>query len=146
MPKKKEAYQDTTVPVDRSRGAIEKILREWGIEGMQWEDDFQSGATVLRFRWKRRNAHGNSTPLVARLRLEIPRDLVTDKAVQQARRRAHRVAYWWLKAALDASKAGLFDAEDVILPWIEDAGGTTIAEALRPRLSDLSTRPLALRA
>ena len=43
--------QDTAVPTGRSRGEIDKLLREWGAKGVQWTDAFDEGHVSLRFAW-----------------------------------------------------------------------------------------------
>lgn len=147
--------EDTKVPVERSRGEIAKILARWGALGVQWEDDLQTGTATLRFRW--RPPEGGAD-LVARLRLAVDNgnlrrlrtptphlDKVREKWREQERRRLHRVAVHWLRAQHAAIESGLFKAETVILPWLEDATGATIGEALAGRLGALGSADMGRR-
>jgi len=142
-----KAYEDTKVPVERSRAQISAILVQWGALGIMWEDDFKTGSAVLRFRWP---VEGGE--LVARLRVEVDKEridrfarMAVDKQRERERRRLHRVAYWWIKAQYNAVEAGLFEAETVVLPWLEDGGGVTMAEAMRPHLAALGTADVGRR-
>jgi len=137
----RKSCEDTKVPVERSRSALAKVLAEWGAKGVQWEDDFATGTAVLRFRW------GSPTgELVARLRLAVKSGLrLSAAAREQERRRLHRVAYHWLRAQHAAVESGLFKAETVILPWLEDACGATLGEALEGKLGELGKADIANR-
>jgi len=142
----RKSCESTKVPVERSRGAIAAVLHAWGAKGVQWEDDFDTGAAVLRFRWK-----SGGGELVARLRLEIklPRRLrptaAETRTRDQERRRIHRVAYHWLRAQQAAVESGLFKAETVIIPWLEDSTGVTIGEAMAPNLGKLGESDISRR-
>lgn len=140
-----KAYSDTKVSVARSREGIESVLRKWEALGVQWEDNFEEQRATLRFRWPHEGAE-----LVARLHLvfEEPErwvgnrtrsDAMMTKARDAERRRVHRVTFHWLKTQFEAVDAGLFEAVDVMLPWIEDARGVTVGEAMRPALCLMST-------
>jgi hypothetical protein len=43
--------EDTSVPISRSRGAIDQLLREWGATGLQWTDEYDRDLVSLRFSW-----------------------------------------------------------------------------------------------
>ena len=43
--------EDSSVPVDRSRAEITKMLKEWGCSGMGWHELFDDGAVELGFVW-----------------------------------------------------------------------------------------------
>lgn len=136
----RKAFGDTKVPVDRSRGEIAKILAKWGALGVQWEDDFTTGTATLRFRWRTADKAGEQ--IVARLRLQCHvvaglEPARRDKACEQERRRLHRVAFHWLRAQQAAVDAGLFKPESVIMPWIEDGNGKTLAEVIAPMLGSI---------
>lgn len=141
------SYEDTKVTVSSSREGIAKVLCRWGAAGVMWEDDLKTGGAVLRFRWK----HGNDE-LVARLKLEIDRAGIgaagtkkRESEIERRRRGVHRVAFWWLNAQDKAVKAGLFDPETVIIPWLEDGNGVTIGEALAPHLGAIGRADVSRR-
>jgi hypothetical protein len=145
MSNPKKAYAETKVDTAKSRGQIEAILRDWGATGLEWQDDFATGSAVLRFRWPVQDGQ-----LVARLMLTTRKVGRLDgngrtrsaenmrRAIEAERRRVHRVAFHWLKTQREAIVAGLFGASDVMLPFLEDASGRTVAEAMRPHLSRLA--------
>jgi len=43
-------YSNTTIPPERTKGDIEKLLKEHGIQDIQWTT--YKGKTVLKFLWK----------------------------------------------------------------------------------------------
>lgn len=137
----------TNVPVQKSRGEIDKLLRNWGATGIQWTDDLAKGMVHLRFAWTY-----HSTSYMARfdLRIDLPaEDDALDRrngAVSQAKlmklrdnvgKREHRVLALWLKAAFNAVEEGLIEATVLFLPFLEDKNGRTVAEVAMPRLEAL---------
>ena len=150
--------KDTSVPVARTRGEIDTLLRAWGCDGIAWADDYRARAVTLRFLWTRSEGEQYS----ARLTLRFPSpaevkarhaaevqnrsryvaplaDTEADRRADQAARAGHRVLLLWIKAALNAVAAGLLTAEEVFLPHMEGSDGRTVAEVALPRLRDLLT-------
>lgn len=141
--------EDTAVPVAKSRGEIDRLLREWGADGIQWADDFRNDRAVLRFVWTR-----DGKSYLARFGIGLPsaKDLERhaidgrtrrvsqaklDALLAQRGKREHRLLLLWLKAALNAVDAGLVSAEALFLPFFEDHDGQTVAEVALPRLPGL---------
>ncbi len=108
---------ETAVPIARSRGEIDKLLRQWGADAIQWTDEFSQNRTVLRFRWSHEGAEYG-----ARITLELPgesdidehaidlrtgrRSKVKFEKLMAARgKREHRVLLLFLKAAFNAIEA-----------------------------------------
>ena len=141
----------TNVGIGRSRGEIDKLLRQWQCRAIQWTDDFVKGIVTLRFHWE----HGEKY-YTARISLQ----LATDEALreqakdgrtgkfnpnklaklQQSRgQQEHRILLLWLKAAFNAVEAGLISAEVIFLPFLEGNDGQTVAEIALPRLQNLIT-------
>ncbi len=151
--------ETTNVPIARSRGEIEKLLREWNCDRIQWSDDFRSGVVTLRFVWSRERtpdeAHG--LEFVARITVALESedsirerckgrwgDVLAGKVKDaNARRgkREHRLLLLWLKAALNAVDAGIVSPEAMFLPFLEGRDGVTVAEAALPRLEKLLVHP-----
>jgi hypothetical protein len=143
---------ETTVPVGRTRGEIDTLLREWKCDQLQWSDDYQRGRVCLRFVWTH-----DKTTYVARFNLQLAtEEQMRKEAIDQrdssgkriaetklARLHAsrgqqeHRVLLLWLKAALNAVEAGIVDAAAIFLPFLEDREGVTVAEMALPRLHTL---------
>ena len=141
-------YAHTTkVPVSRSRGEIERLLRAWECDGIQWTDNFRDGVATLRFRWT-----FEGVDYQARMVVKLPRDeaLLTAReksrattrptAAVMAKRRdqrwrsLHRVLLLTIKANLNAVDAGLLTAVEAFLPHLEGQDGRTIAEIAIPKL------------
>ena len=147
---------DTSVPVDRTRAEIRDLLSSWGCSGMGWTDHFREGDVELGFVWDpavvarqgvsatRCRRHylntcaecgwkdgfkdlGDHVLFRVRMRLKVGTD-------PQKQRSAHRLLLLKIKADLNAAQAGLAKAEEVFLPWIVDAAGTTVSEHVLPRL------------
>lgn len=142
---------DTTVSVAKSRGEIEKLLRTWGANQMQWSDDFNEGQVMFRFFWK----HGDQE-YTARFMLDLPtadalretcvharggRFLQSkfDKEMERRGMVEHRELALLLKAIFVAVERGIITAEQVFLPFLEGADGVTVSERILPVLSKLLT-------
>jgi len=151
----KRYAQDTSVPVGRSRGEIDALLRRWGAKGVQWTDDFDEGKVALRFAW----THEGSQ-YMARFNINLPSEdelrkqaidgrstnygqggRVSEAKLEKLRRARgqaeHRLLLFWLKAAFNAVEAGIISAEALFLPFLEGRDGKTVAEVAVPKLSEL---------
>lgn len=141
--------QETAVPISRSRGQIDDLLRDWGVTGIQWSDDYQHDRVTLRFIWEH-----DGLRYLARFtvglpsRAELSKDAIDgrsfklnerklDDLMRSRGRQEHRVLLLWLKAALNAVDAGIVSAEALFLPFLEGKDGRTVAEVASPRLADL---------
>jgi hypothetical protein len=143
--------EDTSVPVAKSRGEIDRLLREWGAKGIQWSDDFEHDTSVLRFVWR-----FEDLDYLARFTVRLPGRAELEEhaidgrtgrvserkleALLDARgKREHRLLLLWLKAALNAVEAGLVTAETLFLPFLEGRDGQTVGEIAVPRLTELTS-------
>ncbi len=143
--------QETQVSVSKSRGEIEKCLRKFGAEQLQWSDDFSRGRAVLRFSW-----YWNDCTYFARFAIDLPDEdtirnakenkdgrtgrpsnIKVDRALNRRGMVEHRELSLFIKAALVAVEGGIITAEQLFLPFLEDKSGTTVAEQLLPRISDI---------
>lgn len=141
--------EDTAVPISRSRGEIDKLLREWKADAIQWSDDFARDRVTLRFIWPHEGLR-----FVARFHINLLTraelsEHATDnrtggvsenklaKLIDGRGRTEHRVLLLWLKAALNAVELGIVTAEALFLPFLEDQKGETVAEMALPRLAKL---------
>lgn len=142
--------QDTPVPISRSRGEIDSLLRSWGADGVQWTDEWTVGKITLRFIWPK-----DGVKYQARFVLQLPTDEQVrtdpalrnrwgevaagklDKALAARGKSEHRLLLLWLKAAFNAVDAGLVSAEVLFLPFLEGSDGQTVAERALPNLPHL---------
>lgn len=152
--RKRRAYDGTSVTIGRSREEIDTLLRNWGVSGIQWEDDFERGVVNLRFRWENDSVH-----YVARYQIVLDsdeelRELAVDgrsgkpseKKFERLRlergKREHRVLAAFLKNVFEAVEQGIIDAEAVFLPWLEDSEGHTVYERIGPVMKKIGSMSL----
>lgn len=142
--------EDTAVPVEKSQAEIGRLLREHACAGVQWTEDWKAGTVQLRFVWPH-----EGTTYVARITLRIPLDSVLVKGCtirhktpearaawlakerEQHLRSAHRVVLVKLKADFAMVRCGMASAVEILLPFLEDASGRTVAEVVAPRLAEI---------
>jgi hypothetical protein len=144
--------EDTSVPISRTRVAIDDLLRDWGCVKLSWADEYDERRAQLQFVW---NHEGSqylarftlALPKVAEVKKELkaasrnrwrdPSDRQVADAVAQGERSAYRVLLLWLKGALNAVQAGIVTAEAVFLPWLVGTDGRTVADVMVPRMQEL---------
>ena len=159
--------EDSSVPVDRTRGEIRELLAEWGCSGMGWFDH-TDGVVDLIFVWdpsivaragKKKTrcpgghyaggqwamtcipcdwTDGFKTASGQTFRVRFSLAIGTDA---QKQRTAHRLMLLKIKADLNAAQAGLVKAEEVFLPFIVDGNGATFAEKMIPLLKHVALPP-----
>ena len=89
--------EDTSVPVIRSQGEINKLLYDWGAEGAQWTDHWSADPPMisLRFLWKHKDkklaARFDLKCDVERIRRESMTESKLERSVAQWKRVAHRL-------------------------------------------------------
>jgi hypothetical protein len=140
---------DTAVPIGRSRGEIDKLLRDWGASAIQWSDEYDLDRVTLRFIW---TSHGTRFMARFTLKLRTRKELepaaldgrtgqVSEGKIQRLLndrgKQEHRVLLLWIKAALNAVDLGIVSAEELFLPFLEGADGKTVGEVAMPRLVKL---------
>lgn len=140
----KRYAQSTAVPISKSRGEIEKLLRVWGADAIQWSDNFTDGHVSLRFVWSGYVARFDVTlETEASIKgrcLNRWKEVVPGKLRQEMDRRGrqeHRVLLLWLKAALNAIEMGIVSPEALFLAFLEDKNGRTVSEVAIPKLGQL---------
>ncbi len=123
--------QDTSVPVMRSQGEINKLLYNWGAEGAQWTDHWNADPPLisLRFMWKFKDKK-----LAARLDLKCDE---SEQNIEQWKRMAHRLLLVWLKASFNAIDAGMIRAEQIFMPFIEDVRGQVLGDVFADSVHQL---------
>lgn len=155
MTKQRQAYEDTRVPWYKSRGDIEKMIRDHtGAIGISWAEVTDhplapkgGSLVVLRFICPQHLPTGGKVNIGVRIGVPIPPER-TEKERQQRANQRHRSLYYWLKAKFDAVRAGIVTFPEEFFPHIEVGGGATVFEQVAPQLvqglTDGQVRPLAL--
>lgn len=124
--------ETTSVPVSKSRGQIDELLRAWECEGVRWTDYFSEGRTLLEFVWEPPNAPA----FMARFELRLPGEY---RNAEQEWRRLHRVLRVFLLGQLEAVEGGLVTLEEVLLGHIVGPNDRTVGQELLPRLKELTS-------
>lgn len=154
--RRKRTHERTTLSIARTREQIDRILKRWGVAGIQWEDNFEKGVVNLRFRWKNED---DGIQYVARYQMTFEDDeKLREKAVdgrnqkfsrkkfdrlkKERGKQEHRVFLRFLSNVIETVNSGLIDVVQVFLPWLEDAEGVTVFERIGPVMSKLSTSSL----
>lgn len=145
------AYKTTAVPVERSKQAIRDLLIKGGVRGVQFTEEFGTGAINLRFA---KEVDGNlrtvnvtmkipDPPAVkrARRRYRTSKGYVTkteEDRRRQLERATYRALHYWLKSQFEAVQFGLLSFEDIFLShfeWVVDGKRTTVGRFILPRIS-----------
>ena len=146
MARRRKYANETQVPIARSRGQIDSLLRQWGVDGIQWTDDFRHDKVQLQFVWRY-----DDNDYLARISVGLPtREDLEDEAIDgrtnrvsekkldklmtERGKREHRLLLLFLKGALEAIEAGVISAEQLFLPYLVGADGRTVSEAVEDRL------------
>lgn len=149
---------ESSVPVDRTRAEINRLLTEWKCSSIGWTDHLAEQTVAVEFVWLREEKDekgfvtGNFCYRV-RFSIGIPKrrdkrrgewgqpPLLTENEKAQAWRSAHRLLLLKLKADLNAAAAGLAKAEEIFLPWMVGPDGKTVSDVLMPRLRETYSVP-----
>lgn len=137
--------ENTSVPADRSRAQIDKILTRYGASGFGYS-------------WERREVAILPTPVYGpkteqrdfaavvfqfkerRVRLDVPmptaREAGTAARAEKATRQRWRALLLVIKAKLEAVESGISTLEQEFLANIVTESGRTIGEVIVPRISE----------
>jgi hypothetical protein len=134
----------TSVPVERSRAEIERVLQNYGAQQFIYGWDQHAavvGFTVMHDEERRQ----------IRFRVEVPDQasflrskggqrrtaIQAEKAFQQAQRQRWRALLLVIKAKLEAIEAGIATFEDEFLAYTMLPGGETVGEWMKPQLDEV---------
>lgn len=137
--------QNTSVPADRSRAEIDKILTRYGASGFGYS-------------WERREVAINPVPVYGpkteqrdfaaivfqfkerRVRLDVPmptaREAGTAERAERATRQRWRALLLVIKAKLEAVESGISTLEQEFLAHVVTESGRTIGEIIIPQISE----------
>jgi hypothetical protein len=137
--------QNTSVPADRSRAEIDKILTRYGASGFGYS-------------WERREVPINPVPVYGpkteqrdfaaivfqfkerRVRLDVPmptaREAGTAERAERATRQRWRALLLVIKAKLEAVESGISTLEQEFLAHVVTESGRTIGEIIIPQISE----------
>lgn len=139
------AYSDTSVPVERSKEAIRRILINAGARGVQFSEDFEDHLINVKFA---KLVDTNLRTVSVSLKIPQPpqpkryrrNSSKSDRdRWEQMERATYRALHWWLKSQFEAVEFGLLSFEDVFLAhfeWMMDGRRTTVGALVLPHLSN----------
>lgn len=151
MATKRKYAEETKVSPGKSKDAINHILRQWGVRGIQWSELFDEDKVMLQFLW---TPDGLEQHYMARMELNLPSDKDLEEEAKHKRSgkvieeklerlkdqrgwREHRVLHIFLKGAFEAIDNGIISADKLFLPWLVGRDGRTVAEVIGPKLPAL---------
>lgn len=115
----------TSVPIERSKGEIEKTLNRYGIEEFFYGTSPRGAGIGF--------VHKGRT-----VKMNVPTpnkdDYRTENQWKQAQRQRWRILLLAIKACLEAVDCGLWDFDDVFLAHTCLPTGETIGDSLRPKV------------
>lgn len=130
---------DTSVPIERSRAAIEALLRKHGAEAFAYGWDaghdkiqFKIRDRAVRFLLPRPDRKNFTHSPAGRYRAPA----VIDQAIAQADRQRWRALFLVIRAKLEAVEAGIAVFEQEFLAFIVMPNDLTVGDILVPRLND----------
>jgi hypothetical protein len=142
-PKGSRPYRGTTVSVDRSKEQISKLLRDYGADGVQWAEHFQSGTLQLQFAVAREGGGAirfRITPAAFKEK-HVSWDPIKGRNVTVEAPdwpRSMRLLLAWLKTKLESIAFGLTAIEEEFLAQtvVRDGTGqeTTVGELIVPAI------------
>jgi len=146
------AYATTTVPIERSKEAIRKLLIHAGVKGVQFAENFETGEINVRFA---KEVEGDLRTVSVTMQVPEPPPVkrkrswrysrgrivyakTSGQRREQAERATYRALHYWLKSKFEAISFGLLSFDDEFLShfeWVVDGQRTTVGALIKPRLS-----------
>ena len=132
--KREAPYKTTTVPWERTKGQIEKLLNDYGVEGTQWTN--YKGHEDLKFIVKT-EVRGIQREIM--IEVKPPQMFIRKRVTHQGmvktenKNQAYRLLYYWIKSKLEAVIWGLSTIENEFLSHVTIAlpdGSTTVGEIM----------------
>ena len=142
MINKKPPYAGTTADVEKSRGQIDRLLRDYGASGVQWTTDYAKNEVVLAFSFeteingvKKLIGIKVTPPVFAEMhRSWSPKEGRNIKVYAPNWAQSFRLLYWWLKTKIEAVSYGMTSIEQEFLSQVmtklPSGETTTIGKAL----------------
>lgn len=133
-------YAETTsVPPERSRAEIERILIRYGAEGFLF--GYDQGRSMVAFRMRGRQIRmfvpqpdPNSTEITKTPTGRYRSPSARQDAYDQATRQRWRALVLYVKATLEAVESGVTTLEAAFLPHIVLPSGATVGEWVEPQI------------
>lgn len=120
--------KETTVPVEKSRGEIERLCMRYGCSQFMSGVDYENHSARVQFKAKDR---------VIRFELTLPKvkDYRRERQYEQAMRTKWRALLLVIKGKLESVEAGIATFEEEFMPYIVMPNDQTIAAILVPMIN-----------
>ena len=140
---KKIPYAQTTVAPERTQAQIQRLLYDYGVEGVQWTTVRTQLGEQLELKFVVRDQKGSA--YTARVR---PPTIIQHRREEEFRQAASlRLMYHWLKSKLEAISFGLVSFEEEFLSNIAgklpSGQEVTVGDLLIPKLAGLDMTDFA---
>jgi len=139
-------YRGTTVSYERTKAQIEKLLTDYGVDGVQWTS--YRGEEDLKFIVSA-EVKGVRRELIIQVK---PPQMIIRRRVKGRgmvrtpnRDQAYRLLFYWIKSKLEAVVWGLSTIEQEFLSQVSVAlpdGSTTVGEIMREYIAEDALRAL----
>lgn len=124
--KRKPPYAGTTADPDKTRGQIDKLLRDYGVSGVQWVTDYDHNRVGLAFMVeaeikgvkKQINIKIEPPLFVSVRRTWNPRIGRYEKVESPNWAQSFRLMYYWLKVKIESVAYGLTPIEQEFLSQV----------------------------
>lgn len=118
---------DTTVPVEKSRGEIERLCMKYGCSQFMCGVDYEKLNARIQFKAKNR---------IVRFELPLPdpKKFSQTRRFEQATRSKWRALVLVLKAKLESVESGISTFEEEFLPFIVLPNDQTVAGVILPMI------------
>jgi hypothetical protein len=124
--------ENTSVPVDRSRSEIERILSKYGAD--QFSAGWTADKAVILFRLKDRYVRIDLPLAVKGVTRDHRKYLMGENQVAQENRRRWRALVLYVKAKLESIDSGIVSLDSAFMAHILLPNKQTVGEFLQPQI------------
>lgn len=125
------AYETTEISCGKSQEKILQLLKYNGIEAVQFAENFNPPKMQVMFAYKIHKEGDRVVKYEVNIKSSDPsRRLPATKQIEQNRRQAMRILYYYLKSAFEAVEAGLLKKDDIFMPFFMMSDGKLLKESL----------------
>lgn len=147
---KKAPYRDTEVPPERTKWEIDRMLREFGADGVQWSEIWRENKAQVQFilevaQGRRILVRLEPPPFLGKHRSYNPAKGYSEDVTAPNWAQSYRLLKAYLKAKLESIAFGLRDVEEEFLADLvmKDSTGQerTVREIYQEQLAQGTLRP-----
>jgi hypothetical protein len=142
----KKFAEGTTVPVERSRGEIERTLARYKATGFMYGSQGDRAMIAFELQGRRYRMDllypgleefSEQRPVVNQYTRKRTREEAQEEAQEKEKQRLWRGLALLVKAKLEAVSSGITTLEEELLPYTVMPSGETVSEWLEPQLEEV---------